>query len=163
LRLALGRVRDEVLKSTNNRQEPFVYGSLGGAEISLARETKSDAQKVAVPVAVLQKESMAAPAKASLGEVLRFDQPIPFEQSEIKDRSLQQLLSEVLPLHSAVEGLPQDVWRQNCAACHNWDKAKLCAQGQVYARAPNMISRLPHPFGAPFKVAVMEWAKNGCK
>jgi uncharacterized caspase-like protein len=32
LRLALGRVRDEVLKSTNNKQEPFVYGSLGGAE-----------------------------------------------------------------------------------------------------------------------------------
>ncbi|PWT88981.1 MAG: hypothetical protein C5B56_07900 [Proteobacteria bacterium] len=35
LRLALGRVRDEVLRSTSNRQEPFVYGSLGGAEIPL--------------------------------------------------------------------------------------------------------------------------------
>jgi uncharacterized caspase-like protein len=35
IRLALGRVRDEVLKSTGNRQEPFVYGSLGGASISL--------------------------------------------------------------------------------------------------------------------------------
>jgi uncharacterized caspase-like protein len=29
VRLALGRVRDEVLKSTGNKQEPFVYGSLG--------------------------------------------------------------------------------------------------------------------------------------
>lgn len=35
IRLALGRVRDHVLKSTTNRQEPFVYGSLGGAEIPL--------------------------------------------------------------------------------------------------------------------------------
>jgi chemotaxis protein histidine kinase CheA len=35
VRLAFGRVRDEVLKSTNNRQEPFVYGSLGGGNISL--------------------------------------------------------------------------------------------------------------------------------
>jgi hypothetical protein len=35
VRLALGRVRDEVLKKTNNRQEPFVYGSLSGAAISL--------------------------------------------------------------------------------------------------------------------------------
>src|SRR5438105_2727322 len=35
VRLALGRVRDEVLKTTNNRQEPFVYGSLGGANIAL--------------------------------------------------------------------------------------------------------------------------------
>ena len=35
LRLALGKVRDDVLKRTSNRQEPFVYGSLGGAEIVL--------------------------------------------------------------------------------------------------------------------------------
>jgi uncharacterized caspase-like protein len=35
LRLALGRVRDDVLKSTNRRQEPFVYGSLGGETVAL--------------------------------------------------------------------------------------------------------------------------------
>jgi hypothetical protein len=35
VRLAFGRVRDEVLKTTGNRQEPFVYGSLGGGTISL--------------------------------------------------------------------------------------------------------------------------------
>jgi uncharacterized caspase-like protein len=35
VRLALGRVRDQVLKSTGGKQEPFVYGSLGGAEIAL--------------------------------------------------------------------------------------------------------------------------------
>jgi uncharacterized caspase-like protein len=35
VRLALGRVRDQVLKSTGNRQEPVYYGSLGGAEIAL--------------------------------------------------------------------------------------------------------------------------------
>jgi hypothetical protein len=35
LRIAFGRVRDEVLKVTRNKQEPFVYGSLGGNEIAL--------------------------------------------------------------------------------------------------------------------------------
>jgi hypothetical protein len=35
VRIAFGRVRDEVLKKTGNRQEPFVYGSLGGTTISL--------------------------------------------------------------------------------------------------------------------------------
>jgi hypothetical protein len=35
VRLAFGRVRDEVLKATANRQEPFVYGALGGGTISL--------------------------------------------------------------------------------------------------------------------------------
>jgi hypothetical protein len=35
VRIAFGRVRDEVLRKTGNRQEPFVYGSLGGTTISL--------------------------------------------------------------------------------------------------------------------------------
>jgi membrane protein involved in colicin uptake len=35
VRLAFGRVRDEVLKVTASRQEPFVYGSLGGGNIAL--------------------------------------------------------------------------------------------------------------------------------
>jgi hypothetical protein len=38
VRLALGRVRDQVLKNTGGKQEPFVYGSLGGGEVSLARK-----------------------------------------------------------------------------------------------------------------------------
>ena len=35
LRIAFGRVRDEVLAATKNRQEPFVYGSLGGSNVSI--------------------------------------------------------------------------------------------------------------------------------
>jgi Caspase domain/Putative peptidoglycan binding domain len=35
VRLAFGRVRDQVMKITNSRQEPFVYGSIGGENISL--------------------------------------------------------------------------------------------------------------------------------
>jgi uncharacterized caspase-like protein len=35
LRKAFGYVRDDVLKSTGNRQEPYVYGSLGGDDVPL--------------------------------------------------------------------------------------------------------------------------------
>ncbi len=35
IRFAFGRVRDDVLKATDKRQRPFVYGSLGGDYISL--------------------------------------------------------------------------------------------------------------------------------
>ncbi|MDB5581411.1 MAG: hypothetical protein JWR80_6587, partial [Bradyrhizobium sp.] len=35
VRRAFGFVRDEVLKTTGNRQEPFVYGSLGGEDVPL--------------------------------------------------------------------------------------------------------------------------------
>jgi uncharacterized caspase-like protein len=37
LRKAFGYVRDEVLKNTGNRQEPYVYGSLGGDDFPLVR------------------------------------------------------------------------------------------------------------------------------
>jgi uncharacterized caspase-like protein len=35
IRIALGKVRDDVLEATGRRQEPYVYGSLGGASVSL--------------------------------------------------------------------------------------------------------------------------------
>ncbi len=35
LRRAFGYVRDDVLKSTGNKQEPYVYGSLGGDDVPL--------------------------------------------------------------------------------------------------------------------------------
>jgi uncharacterized caspase-like protein len=48
LRIAFGRVRDDVLKATDNRQEPFVYGSLGGDTVALvpqaAKPADADAQ-----------------------------------------------------------------------------------------------------------------------
>jgi formylglycine-generating enzyme required for sulfatase activity len=52
VRLAFGRVRDEVLKTTSSRQEPFVYGSLGGAEIALVPAPAGAAPAVPPPVAV---------------------------------------------------------------------------------------------------------------
>ena len=52
VRLAFGRVRDEVLKSTGNRQEPFVYGSLGGGNISL------------VPAPAIAREAPVSDVKA---------------------------------------------------------------------------------------------------
>jgi Caspase domain len=61
VRLALGRVRDEVLKTTGNRQEPFVYGSLGGAEIALVGARALDAEKP-TEVATSQRPSEAAEA-----------------------------------------------------------------------------------------------------
>jgi uncharacterized caspase-like protein len=44
VRLAFGRVRDQVMKMTRNRQEPFVYGSLGGKTVALVEEQRRVAQ-----------------------------------------------------------------------------------------------------------------------
>jgi hypothetical protein len=47
VRIALGRVRDEVKLVTNQRQDPFVYGSLGGATVALIPEPQA-----AIPAAI---------------------------------------------------------------------------------------------------------------
>jgi peptidoglycan hydrolase-like protein with peptidoglycan-binding domain len=44
IRLAFGRVRDAVLKSTGSKQEPFVYGSLGATNMSLVAITSKNAE-----------------------------------------------------------------------------------------------------------------------
>ena len=46
IRLAFGRVRDEVLKITSNRQEPYVYGSLGGSNVALVPAPEKAAPQV---------------------------------------------------------------------------------------------------------------------
>ena len=52
VRRAFGFVRDDVLKTTNNRQEPFVYGSLGGEDVPLV-----PAPKVAPPAPVANPQA----------------------------------------------------------------------------------------------------------
>ncbi|MDQ0390506.1 caspase family protein [Labrys monachus] len=51
IRLALGEVRDDVMASTGNQQEPFVNGSLGGRTIALA-EGQPNARPPSIPDAV---------------------------------------------------------------------------------------------------------------
>ncbi|MBC9878791.1 caspase family protein [Bradyrhizobium sp. INPA01-394B] len=52
VRRAFGFIRDEVLRSTGNKQEPFVYGSLGGEDVPL------------VPVKAAPATAAMAPAPA---------------------------------------------------------------------------------------------------
>ena len=47
VRRAFGFVRDDVLKTTGNRQEPFVYGSLGGDDVPLVPAPQGSAPAAA--------------------------------------------------------------------------------------------------------------------
>ena len=60
IRLALGKVRDDVLRATNHRQEPFVYGSLGGDTVALVPAV---AEAPSAPAAPPASASVATPAK----------------------------------------------------------------------------------------------------
>ena len=65
VRIALGFTRDEVLKSTSGRQEPFVSGSLGGATVALVPEKKEPEPKreIAVQPSVVPPSGGADPRR----------------------------------------------------------------------------------------------------
>ena len=56
--MAFRRIRDDVLKGTGNRQEPFLYGSLGGKDIPLVRkvEVVSTPPEVVDPAAEARRD-----------------------------------------------------------------------------------------------------------
>jgi uncharacterized caspase-like protein len=61
LRKAFGLIRDDVIKATGNRQEPFVYGSLGGSDVALvplpaAAPPASVSQPAANPQAEIRRD-----------------------------------------------------------------------------------------------------------
>ncbi|MBU6461518.1 MAG: caspase family protein [Bradyrhizobium sp.] len=61
IRIALGRVRDDVIAMTGGRQEPFIYGSLGGATIALVPAAKK-AEPPLAPVATAAPVPKPMPA-----------------------------------------------------------------------------------------------------
>lgn len=59
IQLALRRVRDDVMKATHGRQEPFVYGSMGLEEIALV--SRSQVARPLQPGALQERPTPAAP------------------------------------------------------------------------------------------------------
>ncbi|MGI9385553.1 MAG: caspase family protein, partial [Methyloligellaceae bacterium] len=151
--LLFRRVRDTVLAVTNRQQEPFVYGSLGGDGIYLVPKDKGVTKK-----APAVTKSAKAP---SLGDGLRFDQPVPYGAYPVRGKSIEELLGSV-PLNSPLEGLATNLWQKPCASCHQWNRERLCEQGKSYISAPKHVLRHPHPFGGAYKMALMRWSKSGC-
>lgn len=62
IRIALGRVRDDVIGMTGGRQEPFIYGSLGGSTISLVPQPASLQLATPTPAPKPPAPPVAAPA-----------------------------------------------------------------------------------------------------
>ena len=56
VRKAFGFVRDDVLKSTGNRQEPFVYGSLGGDDVPLVPVRAAPSESAPNPQAEARRD-----------------------------------------------------------------------------------------------------------
>jgi Caspase domain len=87
IRRALGKVRDEVLRETGNRQEPYVYGSLGGEDIALVPAKPAAAAAMAVPpsgedVALVPAKPAAGAAMAVPPTSVDFDEAVDYRLAE---------------------------------------------------------------------------------
>jgi Caspase domain len=56
LRMAFGFIRDDVLQATGNRQEPYVYGSLGGEDVALVPAKSVASTPVANPQSEIRRD-----------------------------------------------------------------------------------------------------------
>jgi caspase domain-containing protein len=106
--VALGKVRDEVLKNTGNRQEPFVYGSLAGGAVSLVPAPQP---KVSGPAAVAVDPNLAAQRDYERAE--RFPQTRPVWESFLAVHSdgfyadlARAQLSKLIAAETATEAVP---------------------------------------------------------
>ncbi len=88
IRIALGRVRDDVVAMTGGRQEPFIYGSLGGSTIALVapgavakkvEPAAAPAPAAPAPAAVVRRESpaVAVPAPPPVPPAIKVEPPKP--------------------------------------------------------------------------------------
>ncbi|WP_049813008.1 caspase family protein, partial [Bradyrhizobium japonicum] len=73
LRRVFGFVRDDVMKATGNRQEPYVYGTLGGDDVPLvpAKETAKEPTREPAGEPAKEAAKEAAPSTTLRSEIRR--------------------------------------------------------------------------------------------
>ena len=187
LTTVMTRVTGDVYKATGGKQRPWVNVSLTDevrlnadedllvvgndtvqpAEGSSESRTTgpggdggtSPSDKEAQTAIALLRQQI--PKLETDGPIL-FDQPIQFGEPAIDGKSIAELI-DGKPLFAPVEGLDKSIWDNHCTTCHQWNKERLCEQALNYDKVDVSIMRLQHPYGSRFKVALANWAHNGCK
>jgi hypothetical protein len=125
------------------------------AEQEAVRKREEDARRAKAT----EQQQAALPPPS---QVLRFSEPIPFGPPPVNGQTIEKLAAGI-PLFPPIEGLDEKLWKRNCSTCHKWDRQTLCAQGKTYVNNPALALRHQHPYGGPFKVTLLEWAKTGCQ
>jgi len=149
-----GYVAHRVLK--DGKSKP-IKGWVGLRFLSLQSQTASNN---AAPKSTAKTKS-APPSVEAVG--LMFDQPVPFGAFPVRGNTLKKLVTKGKPLFSPLKGLDESLWKMQCANCHKWNQKRLCNQGASYIKSAKAVFRHQHPYGGTYKLALMRWAKAGCK
>ncbi|MBV9968406.1 MAG: caspase family protein [Xanthobacteraceae bacterium] len=94
IRIALGRVRDDVRRTTAGRQEPFIYGSLGGSIIPLVPSPFAKALEAMTPGTVAPPPVAPPPVALATPAPLGKPGPPPGDPSESMQSRLQAALEK---------------------------------------------------------------------
>jgi hypothetical protein len=133
-----------------------------GDNTAAATKTVPTAKSQPAPKPAGQPKAAAAtPTPDVVNDALRFDQPVPYGAPPVRGKTLKELV-EGKPIFPPIEGLPKNLWQKSCASCHKWDAKTLCEQGGSYLTKAAEVFRHQHPYGGPYKLALMRWAKTGC-
>jgi len=169
LRLAFGRVRDEVMKTTKNKQEPFVYGSLGGANVAIvAAPAGSDAgaappSVAAVPIDRAAQAWMVTKDTTSVGVLEDFIRQFgntPYgsmARARVEELKQKNVAAAVAPaaspnMNSAPPGPPNDASERAWAATQNTTNITVLE---------SFIARFPGTFYADLARARIDELKKG--
>jgi hypothetical protein len=153
VRIAFGRVRDEVWSKTGHRQEPFVYASLGGSEVPL------------VPVA--RKVEPAPPPASAENEVRRaYELTAQVATKEAWEAFLKDykagLYADLARVQLAKLTAPApaqpDVNRQVAEADRAWDKLKDSNDRVAIRKFIELFPASVHVPNAQHRLEVLEQA-----
>jgi uncharacterized caspase-like protein len=155
LGLLLERGFDRLTREDDERRALAAAAEQRRAEQEAARKREDDER----PAKASGQQQAALPPPS---QIVRFSEPIPFGPPPVNGQTIEKLATGV-PLFAPIEGLEERLWKRNCGSCHQWNRQSLCEQGKTYVKTPALTLRHSHPYGGPFKVVLLEWAKTGCQ
>jgi hypothetical protein len=167
IRLALGRVRDDVMNETSKKQEPFVYGSLGGAIITLASLSKED--RIEAPR--IDADSMAArdyEATAKVGTKAAWESFLAKYPTGLYANLAQAQLAKLAVAPATVRPSGERTKPDNAPAAVSppKDKAKTGSAGTAFNMSCCLewYRRHPEKYGEGNPQAACQWqARHGQK
>ncbi len=92
-----------------------------------------------------------------------FDKPLPNDPQSDNPRTFSQIVEAASPF-PPFNGMDDKLWKdKDCSECHIWTRDSLCAQGEYYSSSDESnLTRIQHPFDGYLKLALKNWADNGC-
>lgn len=134
VRRLFGYVRDDVMVTTNRRQQPHLYGTLGGSEIFLYPPSAAPAPSVATPLSIMPPTSVPAPtpkpaAGASSAKPARLSTSPPKNTSDQARPDAGEYSRKIWPLGTIPQGgtMSADTPHGKLTCTAGGPQARLCS------------------------------------